>query len=205
MLARFMFWGSGADFSLLVFDHLCRLDYQPDGIVVPDYPGSTPNSAKSLPVFHSINQNRLIKLSHELSIPVVYKPESEEGRCVDRLSDIEFDFMLVACWPYRISRQVYRKAKKAAMNVHPSLLPAYRGADPVQAQIDKNETRLGVSLHLLSDEFDAGDIVASRVLKQGTPLERKEIESQAACLAAQMFVEACQKFGGPDWQPLPQK
>jgi methionyl-tRNA formyltransferase len=48
------------------------------------------------------------------------------------------------------------------VNLHPSLLPALRGTDPVFRALLRGEPRLGVTLHRLAPELDAGDIVAQR-------------------------------------------
>ncbi|HPP88697.1 MAG TPA: formyltransferase family protein, partial [bacterium] len=44
-----------------------------------------------------------------------------------------------------------------AINVHPSLLPKYRGASPIMWALVNNEKLTGVSVHLITDEYDAGD------------------------------------------------
>ena len=48
------------------------------------------------------------------------------------------------------------------VNLHPSLLPALRGTDPVFRALARGERRLGVTLHRLAPELDAGDIIAQR-------------------------------------------
>lgn len=204
MTDRFIFWGTGADFSLAVINRLRQLDCLPDWIAIPEYPPSKSRSDDTLAVFQPDNQNRLVAFGNELEIPILYAPRSATNELASMLAAIEFDFIVVACWPYRIPAQIVKFAKKAAMNIHPSLLPAYRGADPVKAQIENREKQLGVTLHLLSEEFDSGDIIASRQLPQPDKLERGEIERLAARLGAEMFIEACARFGGPGWNPQPQ-
>ena len=53
------------------------------------------------------------------------------------------------------------------VNLHPSLLPALRGTDPVFRALARGERRLGVTLHRLAPELDAGDIVAQRAWRIG--------------------------------------
>jgi methionyl-tRNA formyltransferase len=48
------------------------------------------------------------------------------------------------------------------VNLHPSLLPALRGTDPVFRALARGERRLGVTLHRLAPELDAGDVIAQR-------------------------------------------
>ncbi len=151
-----------------------------------------------------VTQNRLVSHAKNLNIPVSYAPENRINELLECLTIENFDFLLVACWPYKISVQVCNAVKKAAMNIHPSLLPAYRGRDPVGQQIEHCAEHIGVSLHLLNDAFDAGDIIASIRLEQAPELERSYIENQAARLGVKLFLDACRNFGGIKWNPVPQ-
>ena len=174
-------------------------------VVVPQYQASRTLPETELQVLKPENQNPLILFAEKNDIPLIYAPQSEASNLLEQLAGIDFEFILVACWPYLIPGQICNTAKKAAMNIHPSLLPAYRGADPIRAQIENGEEESGVSLHLLSNYFDAGDIVGTAALDKPEKPERVYLEKQAAKLGAKMFIEACRNFGGPDWHPRPQE
>ncbi|MFB3059470.1 MAG: formyltransferase family protein, partial [Gammaproteobacteria bacterium] len=104
-----------------------------------------------------------------------------------------------------LGTEIVNAVGKAALNLHPSLLPDYRGADPVIAQIASREINLGVSLHLLSQKFDCGDIIGQASLKFETRFPGRElIETQAARVGTRLFIQAIKDFGSPDWKPRPQ-
>ncbi|HON55542.1 MAG TPA: formyltransferase family protein, partial [bacterium] len=67
-----------------------------------------------------------------------------------------------------------------AINVHPSLLPKYRGASPIMWALVNNEKLTGVSVHLITDEYDAGDIIDQIQI----PIDS---EDTAATLSARIF------------------
>lgn len=71
----------------------------------------------------------------------------------------EVDFILSCCFDRVFSDQVLHYPDKAALNLHPSILPKYRGIKPLENALVNNESEIGVTLHVLSDEMDAGDIV----------------------------------------------
>ncbi len=52
--------------------------------------------------------------------------------------------------------------KDGFINVHPSLLPKYRGPNPYSAVILNEENETGVTLHFMDESFDTGDIVAQK-------------------------------------------
>jgi methionyl-tRNA formyltransferase len=77
-------------------------------------------------------------------------------------SDKEYDLAVVVSFGYFIPPHIISQFKYGAINVHPSLLPKYRGASPIQHAIMYGDEETGVSIQELDDKkFDAGKILAS--------------------------------------------
>jgi len=134
-------------------------------------------------------------------VPIIFAPEKVDSTLAERLSEFDPEFILVVCWPYLLSEEVCAIAKKAALNLHPSLLPKFRGANPLEDQLRAGETSFGVSLHLLSPVFDAGDIVKQNGLDFSNKKNTVEqIEKQAARFGIDSFVESMNEFGSSRWQ-----
>jgi len=73
------------------------------------------------------------------------------------------DFILSCCYDRIFSKSILEFPKIAALNVHPSLLPSYRGIKPLENAIINGDKTIGVTLHKLTTELDAGEII----LQQG--------------------------------------
>ena len=188
-----------------MLDHLLADGLKPDGLVLPWFAPSIPKDPGEIRVHAGGEDNLFVSAAKRLSIPLIYLPESSQASQVQAIASVKANFILVACWPYLISSEIISTVNKAALNLHPSLLPNYRGADPVIAQIACREQNLGVSLHLLSQAFDRGDIIAQLGLDLGNQLPGRElIETQAARVGTRLFMQAIQDFGSPDWRPRPQ-
>lgn len=87
-----------------------------------------------------------------------------ERAFVSRLSAFAPDLLLVATFPWRLPRSVRALARLGAINLHPSLLPRYRGALPEFWVIRDGERDSGLTAHLMDDGFDTGPILdATRV------------------------------------------
>jgi methionyl-tRNA formyltransferase len=71
----------------------------------------------------------------------------------------EADFAVVAAYGKIIPDTVIRKFGNGILNIHPSLLPKYRGASPIQAAIAAGETQIGVSIIKMDEQMDHGPIV----------------------------------------------
>ena len=187
---KLILFGNGSHYSTAVLNNLLERRIVPVAVVVPEYPPATISKLAVLKVDAELVANQFIEKVGHLSIPVIYAPRTLASRLAEKLAPFKADYILVACWPYLLAPETTGVAAKAALNLHPSLLPEYRGASPVFEQLNSKETRFGVTLHLLSQEYDCGEIVA----QQGFQLEcgsisREEIEAQAALIGTGLLID----------------
>lgn len=75
------------------------------------------------------------------------------------------DIILVGSWGEKLSKEIYDLPKIASINVHPSLLPKYRGPNPYFWTIRNQETSSGVTFHLIDEGYDTGAILAQEEIK----------------------------------------
>lgn len=78
------------------------------------------------------------------------------------LNSGEADIILSCCYDRFFSNAILSYPKIAALNIHPSILPKYRGVKPLENALVNDEKEIGVTLHLLTDVVDAGDIVLQK-------------------------------------------
>lgn len=78
------------------------------------------------------------------------------------LSNMEIDFIVSCCFDRIFSKKIIGLPNISALNVHPSLLPQYRGIKPLENAIVNNEKSIGVTIHELISELDAGDIILQK-------------------------------------------
>jgi methionyl-tRNA formyltransferase len=103
-----------------------------------------------------------VELAVARSIPV-YDPERlRDGKWTDILRDLAPDFIFSFYYRYMIPREMLDTAKVAALNLHGSLLPKFRGRCPVNWVLIAGEKKSGVTLHVMEAKPDAGNIVAQR-------------------------------------------
>ncbi len=106
------------------------------------------------------------------------------------------DLILVACFPHRLSPEVFRLPRVACLNLHPSLLPRYRGPYPVFWQLRAGEPATGVTLHHVSERLDAGDVVARRPVALPAGASGSEIDALLGEAAGDLALEALAAAAG---------
>ena len=94
------------------------------------------------------------------SLPLIQPLSLREPGLSETISRINPDIAVVVAYGQFIPRALYSLPRFKTINVHFSLLPAYRGAAPVQRAIENGETRSGITIFEIDIRMDAGDIWA---------------------------------------------
>lgn len=79
---------------------------------------------------------------------------------IKTLSDLKPDFQIVASYGKILPQNVLNFAKIASINLHPSLLPKYRGATPIQSAILHGDSEIGTCIMMMTAEMDAGPVLS---------------------------------------------
>jgi len=109
------------------------------------------------------------------------------------VQDIEHlrpDLIVVAEYAQYIKPAILKIPPLEAINVHPSLLPRYRGAAPIQMAIAQGEALTGVSIIYVSKEMDAGDVIIQRTVPIGDEDTTETLAPRLADVGAALLVEA---------------
>ena len=99
------------------------------------------------------------KLCTEKNIPYITPSANELVGFIPQLESLAPDYIFSFYYRHMIPEQILACAKIAALNMHGSLLPKYRGRAPVNWAILHGESETGATLHVMEAKPDAGDIV----------------------------------------------
>jgi methionyl-tRNA formyltransferase len=199
---RFALLASGADFSCEVLQALRRKNYQPTLLVLPEYPPAKNMSDPETEIVTAAPRRRLLELGQDIEIG--YAPAARQTEFASLIQQAEIDYLLVACWPYLIGEALITSPNKAALNLHPSLLPDFRGPNPIEQHLARGMSRFGVTLHLLNQQFDQGDIIAqAKLIDIDENVDRAHLEYRNAVLGVELFIEAV-KNHDHGWKPIRQ-
>ena len=107
----------------------------------------------------------LSELAQQNDIPVYFPDNINDKQWVDLLRKINPDILLSCYFRQMIKEDVLAVPRLAAVNLHGSLLPKYRGRCPVNWQLVYGEKKSGVTLHHMVLKADAGDIVGQKAVE----------------------------------------
>ena len=107
------------------------------------------------------------KLCAEKNIPYITPNANELVDLIPKFQALAPDYIFSFYYRFMIPEQILKCAKIAALNMHGSLLPKYRGRAPVNWAVLHGETETGATLHVMEAKPDAGDIVGQAAVSIG--------------------------------------
>lgn len=114
------------------------------------------------------------------------------------------DVILVGTWAEKFKKSIINLPKIATINVHPSLLPKYRGPNPYLQAIKHLETQSGITFHLMDENFDSGAILLQKTVEIKSKDTGKELREKVTSLAREGSCELMTKFDTEIIIPIPQ-
>lgn len=145
------------DFSVPVLKGLVEKGYEVKAVVTqPD---------KKVGRKQKITKTPAKIAAEELDIPV-YQPVKLSGSSeLDELIAMNADFIVTAAYGQFLPTKFLNSAKIAAVNVHGSLLPKYRGGAPIQYSLINGDKETGITIMEMVKKMDAGDIYAQKAIE----------------------------------------
>jgi methionyl-tRNA formyltransferase len=136
---------------------------------------------------HRLQSSPVKRAALDLGLPV-YEP-LQLRNFAREMSGEGFDLFALASYGRILPRELLALPRLGALNVHPSLLPKYRGATPIQNAILHGEPETGVSIMLMDAGLDTGDIVLQERLAIERDESYGELHDRLAALGAQLLAQ----------------
>jgi len=163
------------------------------------FPLATPSPQREI-----VMPETLTVLAERAGIPRIAVSRDGMPMLATLLHQQAVDLAVVACWPWRIPRELLPVPRYGFLNLHPSPLPELRGPEPLFWALRLGWTRTAMTLHLMDEEFDHGPIVCQEWFELPAGERLSILEQLAGQQAAQMLPKALTDLQTPGWQPQPQ-
>lgn len=182
---RIVFMGT-PEFSIPTLERLISSKY--DIVAVYTQPDRVAGRGKrkTMPPVKQISNDRGIPTFQ----PVSFKERSE----IETLMSHDADAIVLVAYGQMLPQEVLDIPKFGCLNVHPSLLPKYRGASPVVASIIAGDDQTGASIMLMDAGMDTGPILSQRMIPIDSRDTTESLEVKLAHVGADLLVETLPKW-----------
>jgi methionyl-tRNA formyltransferase len=190
---KFAFFGTD-DFSVAIIEKLISDFYYPTVIVtMPDRPVGRKQVLTS-PAIKSVSDHHRIPL---------LQPEKVSS-INEELKKHDLDLLIVASYGKIIPQSTLDIPKKGSINVHTSLLPAYRGSSPIQAVIRDGLEESGITIMMMDAQMDHGAILFQRSIPLDETETYRSLHSKLAPLGAETLTRILPDFLSGKLKPIEQ-
>ena len=134
-----------------------------------------------------------------------FQPEKlDTSSFLDVLETEGADIFCVAAYAQKIPDRLLNMAEFGCINMHPSLLPKYRGSGPLRGPILNGDRETGVTIMQLNSEWDAGDILMQEAFELQENDTSSSLEEKCGILGAKLLLKTVNALENADIVPVPQ-
>jgi methionyl-tRNA formyltransferase len=182
---KIVYLGSG-QFGIECLNALDKSSHSLQFIVTqPPHPAGRGRKQSPTPVARWANTN---------SVPFVETDDVNTPEVMEKIADYKPDLIVVIAFGQKIGNELINLPPKAAINVHASLLPKYRGAAPINWAIINGETKTGISIITLAERMDAGQILAQSQTNIAPDETAGRLHDRLAHIAAPLLLKTIDRI-----------
>jgi len=192
---RLAFMGA-ADFAVPALEAVVKAGHDVAAVYTqPPRPAGRGRKERPTPV-----QRRADELGLTVLTPVTLRDKGEQAR----FGAFGLDVAVVVAYGLLLPAPILEAPRLGCLNIHPSLLPRWRGAAPVARAILAGDRETGVSIIKMDEGLDTGPILAQTRLPMPARAATGPFEAELATLGADMLVETLQDYAAGKIGPKPQ-
>lgn len=124
----------------------------------------------------------------------VYTPEKITPEVVEKIKSYDAEFAIVVAYGKILPQSLIDAFPKGILNIHYSLLPAYRGASPVETALLNGDTTTGVAIQQMVRELDAGDVIAVQEVEIEPEETTRELRPRLVTIGALLLAGTLPDF-----------
>lgn len=190
-----LFFGS-AHFAIPTLHAIVSSKHKIVGVVTqPDKPAGRGQKETACPVALATRELRL----------KLFQPDSlKEDKEIQKLLSTKPDVLVVVAYGKLLPETLIRSVPKEAVNLHPSLLPKYRGAAPVQWSILNGDSVTGISTMKLASEMDTGNVYLQKEVSISAEETAEDLQSRLSLLGADLILNTLQGIENGSFIATPQ-
>jgi len=192
---RVLFMGT-PEFAARALEHLLSSTHTVCAVVTrPD----RPKGRSRTPVPSPVKQVAL-----DSGVPLLQPERASDDEVVASMAELQPNVIAVAAYGEILRRNVLTIPARGCVNLHASLLPAYRGAAPVPAAIAHGETETGLTTQLMDEGMDTGDVLLQKRIEIRADETAGELLERMAPLGGELLVETLDGIETGSVTPVPQ-
>lgn len=139
---------------------------------------------------HKVHFTPIKEKALEFGMTIFQTDNINSSQSLEYLNSLKADIFVVVSYGALLSNQVLSISRYKPINVHPSLLPKYRGAAPIQRTLMNGDNTTGVTIMEMIEKLDAGDIISQSVFEVKSDWNYGELSTGLSIEGGKLLLEA---------------
>lgn len=162
------------------------------------------SNSKEIKISHLITDNPkayVIKRAKKVGIePKIidystFKNKEEYNKALfNYLKTLDFDLIVLAGYMRILPEHIVKYYKNRIINIHPSLLPKYRGLNVIEKAFNNNEEYIGITIHYVDESVDTGEIILQKKIKIENNWDLEKVEKEIHELEHKYYPQVIDKI-----------
>ena len=194
---KILFMGT-PDFAVKSLDRLLKYGIEICGVV------TTPDRKSGRGMKTVFSPVKEYAINNDLKL---FQPEriSENTEFKEQIRELKPDLVCVVSYGIILPKSFLEIPKFGCINVHPSLLPKYRGSAPIQWAVLNGDKKTGVTIMYLNEQMDAGDIIVQKEVDIGENETTGELWDRLGDLGADLLLDGVNSISNGTVKRIPQE
>lgn len=137
----------------------------------------------------TFNPSAEFTLIKQMNLPQIKLKSANSEEFKRFLISNNVDLVIIGTWKERLKKEIFSVPTIGTVNVHPSLLPKFRGPNPYMQVILQGEKESGVTLHLVDENYDTGAILTQKKVEIHSDDTSKELRERTVVAARALVAD----------------
>ncbi len=137
--------------------------------------------------------------AEKYNLPILQPDNLKDKEFLEKIKEFKPEFILEVSYGKIFPEEFLNLPAKGSINFHPSLLPGYKGPNPIRWVIINQENITGVSSHIISNKIDSGEILSQRRIDINRNETYGELYKKLSFLTVELIDESIENFNNKNY------
>ncbi len=157
-------------------------------------------SGRGYKITNSSIHNLALKHNLKVLTPQNFKDTKEQNI----FASLKADIAVVVAYGLILTKEILQIPKLGCLNIHPSILPRWRGAAPIQRAIMSGDKQTGVAIIKMDQGLDSGDVLAEEIISLDDEINYQDLAAKLAVIGANLLIKTIRNLEKGVLQPKKQ-
>ena len=138
---------------------------------------------------HKVTNSSIHNLALKNNLKIITPKTLKNSAIQQEFTNLQADIAIVVAYGLLLPQEILQAPKFGCLNIHPSLLPKWRGAAPIQRSIMAGNTKTGVNIIQMDKGLDSGDILAEKKVMLDKKIDYQQLAENLSRIGANLLIK----------------